>query len=73
MTGCGCLFLIALLVGGITFMIFGSTDPGEPIAQATLRSALLLFAFALSALPLAVLARVASAPLRHGLVRARRA
>ena len=33
MTGCGCAILIALLVGGLFFMIFGSTDPGEPIAQ----------------------------------------
>ena len=73
MTGCGCLFLIALLIGGITFMIFGSTDPGEPIAQATLRTLSLLFAFALSPLRRAVLARVASAPVRRGLVRARRA
>jgi hypothetical protein len=32
-TGCGCLILIAILVGGIVFMIFGSTDPGEPIDQ----------------------------------------
>ena len=34
MTGCGCLFLIAALVGLILFMIFGSTDPGEPIETA---------------------------------------
>jgi hypothetical protein len=32
-TGCGCLILVAILVGGIVFMIFGSTDPGEPIDQ----------------------------------------
>lgn len=34
MTGCGCLLLIAALVGLIVFMIFGSTDPGEPIETA---------------------------------------
>jgi len=33
-TGCGCLLLIAALVGLIVFMIFGSTDPGEPIETA---------------------------------------
>jgi hypothetical protein len=33
-TGCGCLLLIAALVGLIVFMIFGSTDPGEPIESA---------------------------------------
>lgn len=33
MTGCGCAILIALLLGGLFFMIFGSTDSGEPIAQ----------------------------------------
>ncbi len=62
MTGCGCLFLVALLVGGITFMIFGSTDPGEPIAQSVLIALLLV-----------ALVRVASAPFRRGLVRTRRA
>ena len=34
MTGCGCLLLIAALVGLIVFLIFGSTDPGEPIETA---------------------------------------
>lgn len=34
MTGCGCLLLIAALVGLIVFMLFGSTDPGEPIETA---------------------------------------
>ena len=34
MTGCGCLLLIAALVGLILFMIFGSTDPGAPIETA---------------------------------------
>jgi len=33
-TGCGCLLLIAALVGLIVFMIFGSTDSGEPIETA---------------------------------------
>jgi hypothetical protein len=33
-TGCGCLLLIAALVGLILFMLFGSTDPGEPIETA---------------------------------------
>ena len=33
-TGCGCLLLIAALVGLIVFMIFGSTDSGEPIESA---------------------------------------
>ena len=65
MTWCGCLLLIALLVGGITFMIFGSTDPGEPIAQAARIALLLATAGALG--------RVAPAPFRRSLVRARRA
>ena len=34
MTGCGCLLLIAALVALIVFMIFGSTDAGEPIESA---------------------------------------
>lgn len=34
MTGCGCLLLIAALVGLIVFLIFGSTDAGEPIESA---------------------------------------
>jgi hypothetical protein len=33
-TGCGCLLLVAALVGLIVVMIFGSTDPGEPIESA---------------------------------------
>jgi hypothetical protein len=33
-TGCGCLLLIAALVGLIVLLIFGSTDPGEPIQSA---------------------------------------
>ncbi len=34
MTGCGCGLLIALIVGLIAFMLFGSTDPGEPVDAA---------------------------------------
>jgi hypothetical protein len=41
-TGCGCLLLIAALVGLIGFLIFGSTDPGEPIESAVALSLLLL-------------------------------
>jgi len=33
LTGCGCLILVAIIVGLIAFMLFGSTDPGEPIEQ----------------------------------------
>jgi hypothetical protein len=33
-TGCGCLLLIAALVGLLVFLIFGSTDPGQPIESA---------------------------------------
>jgi hypothetical protein len=33
-TGCGCLLLVAALVGLGVFLIFGSTDPGEPIESA---------------------------------------
>ncbi len=43
MTGCGCLLLIAALVGLSIFMIFGSTDPGEPIETAVALFLLLLF------------------------------
>ncbi len=41
MTGCGCLLLIAALVGLLVFLIFGSTDPGEPIETAVALSLLL--------------------------------
>ncbi len=64
MTGCGCLILIALLVGGIVFMIFGSTDPGEPIQQA--------IALALIVLAVVSRRRMTLAPLRLAFVRARR-
>jgi hypothetical protein len=43
-TGCGCLLLIAALVGLIVFMIFGSTDAGEPIESAVALLLLLLLA-----------------------------
>ena len=59
MTGCGCLILIGILIGGIVFMVFGSTDPGEPIAQMT---ALVLALFLL---------RVARVPLGRAFVRIR--
>jgi hypothetical protein len=59
LTGCGCLLLVAILVGGILFMVFGSTDPGEPIAQIVALSLVL------------VLSRMALVPLRRTLVRAR--
>ena len=59
MTGCSCLVLVAILVGGILFMIFGSTDPGEPIEQIAALGALVL------------LLRVTRVPLRRGLVRLR--
>ena len=62
MTGCGCLILIAVLVGGILFMIFGSTDPGEPIAQA----GGFVAAFVL-------ILRMTLVPLGRSFVRARRA
>lgn len=62
MNGCGCLILIAALLGGIVFMIFGSTDPGEPIAQA--------MAFAIG---LGLLGGMFVVPLGRSLVCARRA
>ena len=60
MTGCGCLLLIAAIVGLIVFMIFGSTDAGEPIDSAV---ALLLLLLLGERLPLV--------PRRRLLVRAR--
>jgi hypothetical protein len=59
-TGCGCLLLIAALVGLIVFMIFGSTDPGAPIETAVA----LLLALWLSQ-------RQALVPRRRALVRPR--
>ena len=59
MTGCGCLLLIAAIVGLIVFLIFGSTDAGEPIEAAAALLVLLLGQ------------RPALVPLRRVLVRAR--
>ena len=60
MTGCGCLLLIAAIVGLIVFMIFGSTDAGEPIDTAVALLLLLLLG-----------QRQALVPRRRLLVRAR--
>lgn len=60
MTGCGCLLLIAVIVGLIVFMIFGSTDAGEPIETAVALLAALLLG-----------QRLALVPWRRVLVRAR--
>ena len=60
MTGCGCLLLIGALVGLIVLLIFGSTDPGEPIETAVALLALLWSG-----------QRQAFVPGRHVLVRAR--
>jgi hypothetical protein len=59
-TGCGCLLAIAAIVGLIVFLIFGSTDAGDPIETAV-------------ALILALLLgeRLALVPLRRVLVRVR--
>ena len=56
MTGCGCALLIAILVGLIGFMLFGSTDPGEPVETAAM---------------LLALGGMAVVPVRRALVRAR--
>lgn len=61
MTGCGCLLLIAALVGLIVFVIFGSTDAGEPIETAAALLFLLLWSGQ----------RQALVPRRHVLVRSR--
>ena len=34
MTGCGCLLLVAALIAVLYVFFFGSTDAGEPIAEA---------------------------------------
>ena len=62
MTGCGCLLLIGALVGLIVLLVFGSTDPGEPIETAVALLALLWSG-----------QRQAFVPGRHALVRARNA
>lgn len=59
MTGCGCLLLIGAIVGLIVFLIFGSTDAGEPID-----TAVALFLILLGQ-------RLAFVPRRRVLVRAR--
>ena len=56
MTGCGCLLLVGVIVGLIVFMLFGSTDPGEPVEQIV---------------ALAVLRGMSGVPLRRALVRVR--
>ena len=43
MTGCGCLLLVAALIGVLYVLLFGSTDAGEPAQEAV---ALLTVAFA---------------------------
>jgi ABC-type transport system involved in cytochrome bd biosynthesis fused ATPase/permease subunit len=59
-TGCGCLLLIAAIVGLIVLMIFGSTDAGEPVETAAALLLLVLLG-----------QRSAFMPLRGLLVRAR--
>jgi hypothetical protein len=50
-TGCGCLLLIAAIVGLIALMIFGSTDAGEPVETATALLLLVLLGERLSLVP----------------------
>jgi hypothetical protein len=50
-TGCGCLLLIAAIVGLIILMIFGSTDAGEPIETAAALFLLVLLGQRLSLVP----------------------
>jgi hypothetical protein len=50
-TGCGCLLLIAALVGLGVFLIFGSTDPGEPIETAVALLAVLSLGQRLALVP----------------------
>lgn len=59
MTGCGCLLLVGVIVGLIAFMLFGSTDPGEPVEQMTALAAL------------AVSTWMVAVPLRRALVSVR--
>lgn len=60
MTGCGCVLLISAIVGLIVFLIFGSTDTGEPIETAVALLVLILLG-----------QRLALVPRRRVLVRAR--
>jgi hypothetical protein len=50
-TGCGCLLLIAAIVGLIVFMIFGSTDAGEPVETAAALLLLVLLGKRLALVP----------------------
>jgi hypothetical protein len=50
-TGCGCLLLIAAIVGLIVFMIFGSTDAGEPVETAVALLVLVLLGQRLALVP----------------------
>jgi hypothetical protein len=59
-TGCGCLLLISAIVGLIVFMIFGSTDTGEPVETAAGLLLLVLLG-----------QRLALVPRRRVLIRAR--
>jgi hypothetical protein len=59
-TGCGCLLLITAIVGLIVFMIFGSTDTGEPVETAAGLLLLVLLG-----------QRLALVPRRRVLIRAR--
>ena len=54
-------FLVAVIVGLIAFMIFGSTDPGAPVESAV--ALLLIF----------LVFRMSFVPVRRALVRPRRA
>lgn len=60
MTGCGCLLLIAAIVGLIVFLIFGSTDAGDPIETAVALLLVMLLG-----------QRLALVPRRRLLIRAR--
>jgi hypothetical protein len=50
-TGCGCLLLIAAIVGLIVLMIFGSTDAGEPVETAAALLLLVLLGQRLALVP----------------------
>jgi hypothetical protein len=50
MTGCGCLLLVAALVALLYVLFFGSTDAGEPIAQAVALAVAVAAAQAVSAI-----------------------
>lgn len=46
MTGCGCLLLVAALIAVLYVLFFGSTDAGEPVAEAVALAALIYIAIA---------------------------